>query len=170
MAGQAEPRKRGRPQSLAPLSAAERMRRYRSRLLAKGIRGRTVMAPDPVLAAIRFRPDSLLTPGEQDVLRRFCYGLRRLTALPREVAIFGSRAKGGSDERSDLDVAVIVDREEQVLPVQRAVGAIAASASADYRSGEYGIFLRPVVVRKGARGARLKLTGRDVETVWTRPR
>jgi hypothetical protein len=85
------------------------------------------------------------------------------------VAVFGSRARGDADERSDLDVAVIVDREAEVAPAQRALGAIAAAACGDYRTGDYGIFLRPVVLHEDDRGARLLARG-ATETVWTRPR
>ena len=34
----------------------------------------SVLRRDPLLAAVRFDPGTLLTPGEQDVLRRFCAG------------------------------------------------------------------------------------------------
>jgi hypothetical protein len=146
------------------------MRRYRARLLAKGLRAQSVITPDPVVQAVRFKADSLLTPGEQDVLRRFCSGLRKLPTLPRRVSVFGSRAIGGSDAASDLDVAVIVDRESNVGPVQRAVGGIAATACGDYQEGEHRIRLRPVVLRRGARTGLARAVGAHQETVWTRPR
>lgn len=163
-------RRRGRPRTAAPLSAAERMRRYRARLLEQGLHARSVLKRDPVVRAVRFKPDSLLTPGEREVLRRFCSGLRRLPALPQHVAVFGSRARGGSDAGSDLDVAVIVDRAEEVRAVQHALGRIAAAACGDYQVGEYRIRLRPVVLHRGARSGLMQAVRADRETVWTRPR
>jgi hypothetical protein len=145
------------------------MRRYRARLLARGIRAQVVLKPDPLSQAVRFGPESRLTPGEQDVLRRFCSGLRKLPTLPRQVAVFGSRARGVSDAASDLDVAVIVDREAEVGRLQRLVGGIAATACQGYQEGEYRIRLRPVVLRHGARTSLARAVGANRETVWTRP-
>jgi hypothetical protein len=120
-------RRRGRPRSPAPLSAAERSQRYRARLRARGVRVRAVREPDPVQRAVRFAPGALLTPGEQDVLRRFCGRFRRLPELPLRAAVFGSRARGEAHEGSDLDVAVfLAGRRDPV--VERTLAALALEA------------------------------------------
>lgn len=150
------------------MGAAERARRYRARLRARGLRVASVMRRDPVLAAMRFEPDSLLTPGEQEVLRRFCAGLAKLPRLPRSVAVFGSRARGGSHAHSDLDVAVLTDQPRD-RSLENALSAIALGAQQDYWIGEYGISLRPVAVHRGERSGFLDAIRPEMEVVWTRP-
>jgi predicted nucleotidyltransferase len=123
---------------------------------------------DPVLGAVRFRPQSLLTPGEQDVLRRFCAGLKGLAQLPRAVAVFGSRAKGGAHAHSDLDVAVLTEGDADRSLVS-ALSALALHAQKEYWLGEYGIALRPVPVACNRPSAFLDAIRGDMEVVWTRP-
>lgn len=151
------------------MAAAERARRYRARLRARGMRLKSVMWRDPVLEAVRFEQDTLLTPGEQDALRRFCAGFRKLARLPQRAAVFGSRARGGSDERSDLDVAVFLgaarDRE-----AESGLSALAEEATRRYRSARYGIFLRPVPLYSRTDAALAAAIGRDMETIWTAPK
>ncbi|MGH9578322.1 MAG: nucleotidyltransferase domain-containing protein [Terriglobales bacterium] len=134
----------------------------------RGVRVASVMRRDPVLQAVRFDPDSLLTPGEQDVLRRFCAGLAKLPRLPRSVAVFGSRAKGGSHAQSDLDVAVLMDGVRD-RSHETALSAIALGAQQPYWMGQYGISLRPVPVYPGEPVAFLGAIRADLETIWTRP-
>ncbi len=161
-------KRRGRPPTGRALTAAERARRYRAGLRARGLRQKSVMRRDPLLEAVRFAPDSLLTPGEQDVLRRFCAGFRRLPRMPRRVAVFGSRARGGSHAHSDLDVAVMMDvpRDPAFEPV---LSAIALSAQQPYWLDGYGISLRPVALYRGEPEAFLNAIRNDLEVVWTRP-
>jgi hypothetical protein len=150
------------------MTAAERARRYRTRLRARGVRLKSVMRRDPVLEAVRFGPDTLLTPGEQDVLRRFCAGLKKLPRMPRRAAVFGSRARGDSHAHSDLDVAVLVDAPRDPA-FESALSAIALAAQRPYWLGEYGIWLRPVPFYAGERTALLEAIGGEMEVVWTRP-
>lgn len=126
------------------------------------------MRRDPLLGAVQFGPDTLLSPGEQDVVRRFCARLGRLPRLPRCVAVFGSRARGGSHAHSDLDVAVVDDgiREPSY---ETALSAIALGAQKPYWLGEYGISLRPVAIFRGESPAFLEAIRDDWEIVWTRP-
>lgn len=160
-------RKRGRPPTGRALTAAERARRYRAHLRARGVRLRSVMQPDPLLLAVRFGPGTLLTPGEQDVLRRFCAAFGRLPRLPQRVAVFGSRARGESNAKSDLDVAVLA-RGARDPVFESALSAIAMEAQAPYWMDGYGIFLRPVVF-DDAGGTMPPSIRNDLEVIWTRP-
>lgn len=126
------------------------------------------MRRDPLVEAVRFDRDTLLTPGEQDVLRRFCARLGKLPSLPRSVAVFGSRAKGGSHAQSDLDVAVLADGMRE-RSFETALSAIALGAQKPYWLGEYGISLRPVAFYRGESPAFLDAIRNDWEIVWTRP-
>lgn len=151
------------------MTAAERARRYRARLRARGLRLKSVMRRDAVAAAVRFDPATLLTPGEQDVLRRFCAGFRKLPRLPRRAAVFGSRARGGSDERSDLDVAVYLGADRDRGAESR-LSAIADEATRRYRSERYGIFLRPVALYGRTDAAFAAAIEREAQTIWTAPK
>lgn len=126
------------------------------------------MRHDPVLAAVRFEADTLLTPGEQDVLRRFCAGLKRLPQLPQSVAVFGSRAKGGSHAHSDLDVAVLTDRPRDGS-LEQALSAIALRAQRPYWLDQYGISLRPVPIYREEPSAFLEAIRDELEVIWKRP-
>lgn len=150
------------------MPAAERARRYRARLRVRGIRVRAVRTRDPLLARVRFARDTFLTPGEQDVLRRFCAKMRELPRLPQRVAVFGSRARGDSHAQSDLDVAVLVDAPRDPA-FESALSAIALAAQRPYWLGEYGILLRPVPFYAGERTALLEAIEGEMEVVWTRP-
>lgn len=150
------------------MPAAERARRYRARLRARGMRVRSAIRSDPLLEAVRFDPDTLLTPGEQDVLRRFCAGLSELPRLPRSVAVFGSRARGGSHAHSDLDVAVLSDGPRD-RSLEAALSAIALGAQQPYWLDQYGISLRPVPIYRGEPSAFLDAIRDELEVVWKRP-
>jgi hypothetical protein len=160
--------RRGRPCTGEAMSGAERMRAYRRRLRERGVRARVTLGADPFIAAVRFRPDTCLTPGEQDVLRRFCAGLARIEATTRKVAVFGSRAKGRSHANSDLDVAVFLDGEESPA-IEQALARLALRAHAPYREGGYGIYLKPVALFRDASPAFLASIKPDLEVVWTKP-
>lgn len=150
------------------MTAAERARRYRARLRARGVRLKSVMRRDPLLESVRFARDTALSPGEQDVLRRFCGAFGGLPRVPARAAVFGSRARGASHPHSDLDVAVMVDAPRDPA-FESALSAIALAAQRPYRLGEYGIALRPVPFYLGEQTALLEAIGGEMEVVWTRP-
>jgi hypothetical protein len=166
---EAIPARRGRPRSMAPLSAAERMRRYRARLRERGLSRRVVLTEDPWLAGVRFGRDSLQTPAERDVLRRFCAGLSGLDVWPSRIAVFGSRARGGAHEDSDLDVAVFVDAEPGGQLESRLFD-LAVRAQAPYAEGACTIRLRPVLLRERERSTLARTVRSEMEVVWTRQR
>lgn len=160
---------RGRPRSGAALSGAERMRAYRRRLRERGLRERVSIGVDPALAAVRFRSDSCLTPGEQDVLRRFCAGLARIGGKARKVAVFGSRARGNSHANSDLDVAVFLDGEKSAA-TEQALASLSLQAQSPYLDGIYGIYLKPVALFRGESRSFLESIKPEMEVIWTKPR
>jgi len=161
-------KRRGRPPTGRAMTAAERARRYRARLPARGLRLKSVMRRDPLLAAVRFAPGTALSPGEQDVLRRFCGAFGSLPQVPARAAVFGSRARGDSHAHSDLDVAVMVDAPRDPA-FEPALSAIALAAQRPYWFGAYGIMLRPVPFYAGERTALLESIRGEMEAVWTRP-
>ena len=144
------------------------MRRYRARLLAKGIRQVSVAKVDPLLGAARFSRASLLSPAERDVIRRIAIRLRGLPELPEMLAIFGSRSKGGSVAGSDIDLAVFVRNPSVAL--QNRILAIAHRAQAPYEGEGCAIVVRPVLLKAGQSGAFLESIKDDLEVVWTKPR
>lgn len=110
-----------------------------------------------------------LSPSEDALLKDFV--ARLLAAAPegsvRAVRVFGSRARGGSNERSDLDVAV-----ELALGVeQRALHYLVADAAADAMEAmdAYDLGLAPVALPPGpAVGLRAAIE-RDGLDVWRAP-
>lgn len=57
-------------------------------------------------AAVAGAPDLALTPGERSAIERLIAAVRARRPGLKRVVVFGSRARGFSHERSDLDVAV----------------------------------------------------------------
>jgi len=162
--------RRGRPSTGTAQSAAERMRAYRRRLRERGMAVSSVTATDPVAAATHFRRESLLTPAEKDAIRRFCSGMRKLPALPEMIAVFGSRAAGGSHSDSDLDVAVIMACNRSAK-IESSLAAISERSVQPYHEDGLSIRLRPVAIFPEDRErAFFKSIGKDMDIVWTKPR
>lgn len=85
-----------------------------------------------------------LTGIEREAVLRFKDGL---TALPgvavQRVILFGSRARGQGDERSDLDLAVILVGDEG--PYWRQIVDVATELNLEY---EYRIRVSPLIVSR----------------------
>lgn len=162
------PRRRGRPPTGVAQSPAERMRRYRARLLTRGARSAARSRGDPNLVAVRFRKDSLLSPSEREVIRRIVAQLHRLAEIPHRLAIFGSRAKGGSQPHSDIDLAVYMSRPSPQL--QTRILSIVQGAQAPYEQDGYAIIVRPILLSVEPSGAFYDSIRDHLETVWTKPR
>jgi transcriptional regulator with XRE-family HTH domain len=64
--------------------------------------------PPKIKAAPSVTDQSRITPFERDLL---CKLVSQLSDIPevRRILLFGSRARGSSNEHSDLDVAVVID-------------------------------------------------------------
>jgi predicted nucleotidyltransferase len=169
VAGDDPPPRRGRPPRGGPMSAAERMRRYRARLRERGLKPANALVPDASLAAIDFSRAPLLTPAERDVLRRFVAALGRLAPMPSSVAVFGSRIRGDAGPESDLDVAVVFDAAPDAATV-RAVGRAAERARLPYDDAPLPIALRPVACGRRSDAGFLAAISPERRTVWTRPR
>lgn len=90
---------------------------------------------------LRAVPERRLSPAEELLLERFRE--RLLAAVPpgavRGIAVFGSRARGCSDEFSDTDVAVLLAPGGDVGAVQRAASDAAWTASDELDLHELGL-------------------------------
>ena len=138
------------------------------RLRARGVRLASVRKTDLLLVNLKFAKDKYLTPGEQDVLRRFCSRFCDLPRLPTRLAVFGSRARGDSDENSDLDVGVYF-QDPRDRETESRLSSIAYDATRSYRSGNYGIRLRPVPLFGKADAAFAAAIEPEAQTLWTAP-
>jgi predicted nucleotidyltransferase len=93
-----------------------------------------------------------LSPAEDLLLARF---LTRLQAgagtdAIRRVRVFGSRVRGGSEEHSDLDVAVEAADAADIPRLRRLANAAAEEAMTAL--GLHALALAPVVLAPGDRG------------------
>lgn len=111
-----------------------------------------------------------LSPAERALLRSFVD--RLLAAAPAgsvlAVRVFGSRARGSSHERSDLDVAVELAPD---VP-QRSVRYLAADAAdaAMWDHDAHDLALLPVVLAPGPEVGLRAAVARDGIEIWRAPR
>lgn len=83
------------------------------------------------------------------------------------VAAFGSRTRGGSTERSDLDVAVFFEGLRD-RGLESELSSIALTAQKHYWLDGYAIALRPVAFFGDEQGPFLDAIREDLECVWKR--
>lgn len=80
-----------------------------------------------------------LTPVEAKAVRIFTRALRERFPQVTKLILFGSKARGDSEADSDIDVLVIVRREDWRL--SNAISALAARISL-----EEGVLLGPIII------------------------
>ena len=107
-----------------------------------------------------------LTPLENALLADFAGRVRALAGGRFErIAVFGSRARGGSDADSDLDAAVFLSgREDRAL--RAAIYAAAAEACSALEGGEPALLQPSVIFAGSARTRFVELVEREGRP-WT---
>ena len=107
-----------------------------------------------------------LSPAEDALLRDFT--ARLLALVPagavRAVTVFGSRARGDSNEYSDLDVAILAAPGVDCRHLRDVVADVATTAEAELDA--YDLMLAPVVVPDGPLRALRGAIARDGIMVW----
>lgn len=106
-----------------------------------------------IAAPARARPAApglaQLTPLENALLAEFWERVRALAGARLErIAVFGSRARGGSRADSDLDVAVFIAGQED-RALRAAIYAAASEAAAALEGGDLAL-LQPSVIFAGS--------------------
>ena len=111
-------------------------------------------------------PERRLSPTEDLLLDRFRE--RLLAAAPagsvRSLVVFGSRARGGSHELSDLDVAVMLAPGTDVHALRRLACDVGWNVSEELDLQEVG--LAPVALLPEPRQALHDSIARDGVPVW----
>jgi predicted nucleotidyltransferase len=83
-----------------------------------------------------------LTPVEQELITHFIQAVTSNSHVI-QIYLYGSREKGQSDELSDLDVAVIVDKPESIRKTEKIVEQW-------INNQDYLILFHPVVLDKNS--------------------
>jgi hypothetical protein len=108
------------------------------------------------------------TPLEQDIIRRLATDLAGAGIPARRLRIFGSRARGRSDEHSDLDIAVDLGSPRDP-GLARRVRDLGFSLSVRPEGGGPGLRVQLLPLFEGEELTPLARTiAREAETVWTR--
>ncbi|MDO9711441.1 nucleotidyltransferase family protein [Paracraurococcus lichenis] len=110
-----------------------------------------------------------LSPAEDRLLQSF---VAHLTAQApagavRAVRVFGSRARGGSDEQSDLDVAIELREGADRDALHRLVADLAWEAMEERDA--HDLALAPVVLPPGPRTGLRDAVARDGIEIWRAP-
>lgn len=111
---------------------------------------------------------STYTPMEIAIIRRLAAELVEAGIPVRHLRVFGSRARGHSDEQSDLDIAV----ELEVPPdkaLTRRIRELGRGLSIQPEAGAPGLRVQIVPLFEGEDATPLARTiAHEAETVWTR--
>ncbi|HYF07070.1 MAG TPA: nucleotidyltransferase domain-containing protein [Acetobacteraceae bacterium] len=108
-----------------------------------------------------------LSPAEEKLLHRFVERLLAIVpvGIVRAVVVFGSRARGGSNERSDLDVAVEIAPEADVLALRHLASGVADGVMSEMDA--YGLGLSVLVLPPGPPTGVRGAIQRDGIRVWS---
>lgn len=108
------------------------------------------------------------TPMEKEIIRRLAAELVGAGIPARILRIFGSRARGDSDEQSDLDIAVELDSPPDPALTRR-VMQLGRALSLPPAAGVPGLRVQVVPFFEGEdRTPLARAIAGDAETVWNR--
>jgi hypothetical protein len=85
-----------------------------------------------------------------------------------EVRVFGSRARGHSNEHSDLDLAVLLDTASDAGMARRVAAEAGALGETDEYSGLHFRVQAVPLFRGELAGGFARAIAADARTVWTR--
>ena len=111
---------------------------------------------------------SRYSPMEDQIIRRLTASLVVGQVPVRSIRIFGSRARGHSNEGSDLDIVVeLASPPDSAL--SRRVMELGRALSVVSDDGGWGLRVQAVPLFEGEeQGPLARAIARDAETVWTR--
>ena len=111
---------------------------------------------------------STYTPLETDIIRRLAEALVEAGIPACSLRVFGSRARGHSDEHSDLDIAVALRAPPDPMLTRRILD-LGRALSVPPEPGAPGLRVQTVPFFEGEEWSPLaRAIAPDAETVWTR--
>jgi predicted nucleotidyltransferase len=83
---------------------------------------------------------------EKEILKRLSSIIEKEMPEASQIIVFGSRARGGSDENSDLDVAVIIDAPAISKEIWERIWDIKWRVLESFNSEEFPLSLSPITL------------------------